>query len=214
MGNSPVSISALLSSHGRNSLGATSAAGAQLDAGQGGFASLLSAHAPKQTDSLPTASASDSSNPRLAAQQKLATTLRANETEQHDLGTLQFHGEQSLRSWHELVSNRLTAHGISLDEPLKLLVRPSDGRIVVQGDHPQKTEIEALLNDDPELASAARGVCMVYDLLRSARRHQEFAKAYEQDPVAAVQMYAHLFDEQTAWPLEFRLDSYGAELVG
>lgn len=208
-----MSISSLLNSHGLASTGGSSASGQQLDEDSPGFASLFSALSPQSEDSLPQTKEPLSDNARLAAQQKLAGAIQNNQSGSRDLGSIQVEAESALRNWQEQLVGKLKEKGITLDEPLRLLVRPGDGKIVVQGDHPQKTEIEAALNEDADLADSIRKVSSMFDLLRAAEGQKEFARAYEQDPVAAVNTYSHLFDEQTGWPLEFRVDEYSAEMV-
>jgi hypothetical protein len=206
-------ISSLLNSHGLASTGGSSVAGQQLDDQTSGFASLFSALSPQKEDSLPETKDPLSENARLAVQQKLAASIQGNSSGPHDLSSIQTEAESALKNWQEQLVGKLQEKGITLDEPLRLLVRPGDGKIVVQGDHPQKAEIEAALNEDADLADSIRKVSSLFDLLRAAEGQKEFARAYEQDPVAAVKTYSHLFDEQTNWPVEFRVDEYGAELV-
>jgi hypothetical protein len=206
-------ISSLLNSHGLASTGSSSVAGQQLDDPSNGFASLFSALSPQNEDSLPETKDPISTNARLAVQQKLAASIQENPTGPRDLGSLQAEAEAALTNWQEQLVGKLKEKGIVLNEPLRLLVRPGDGKIVVQGDHPHKTEIEAALNEDEDLADSIRNVSSLFDLLRAAEGQKEFARAYEEDPVAAVNVFSHLFDEQTSWPVEFRVDDYGAELV-
>lgn len=208
-----MSISSLLNSHGLASTGGSGAAGQQLDDESSGFASVFSALASQKENSLPETKEPLSANARLAMQQKLAASIQDSTSGLHDLTSLQGEAESALRNWQQQLVGKLKEKGITLDEPLRLLVRPGDGKIVVQGDHPQKAEIEAALNEDATLADSIRKVSSMFDLLRAAEGQKEFARAYEQDPVEAVNTYSHLFDEQTAWPLEFRVDELGAELV-
>lgn len=209
-----MSIAALLNSHGMGSTGQSGATGQQLDDQSSDFASLLSAATPQPEDSLPKSKDdSISTNARLATQQRLAATVQDSNSGTSDLFSIQADAEAALKNWQEQLVGKLKEKGISLDEPLRLLVRPGDGKIVVQGDHPHKDEIEAALNEDKDLTNSIRSVSATFDLLRAAERNKEFARAYEQDPVAAVKAFSHLFDEQTGWPVEFRVDEYGAELV-
>jgi len=208
-----MSISSLLNSHGLASAGGSSVAGQQLDESSSGFASLFSALSPQKEDSLPETKEPNSANARLAVQQQLAAAIQDSSSGPHDMAALKVEADSALRNWQEQLVGKLKEKGITLDEPLRLLVRPGDGKIVVQGDHPQKAEIEAALNEDQDLANSIRNVSSLFDLLRATERQKEFARAYEEDPVAAVKTYSHLFDESTAWPVEFRVDEYGAELV-
>jgi hypothetical protein len=208
-----MSIAALLNSHGLSSTGKAGAEGQQLDDQPSGFASLLTAMTPQAENSLPETKEPESANARLAAQQRLATSIQADPTGPRDLGSIQAEAESALKNWQEQLIGKLQEKGIALDEPLRLLVRPGDGKIVVQGDHPHKTEIEAALNEDEDLANSIRGVSSLFDLLRAAEGQKEFSRAYEENPVTAINTFSHLFDEQTSWPIEFRVDDYGAEVV-
>lgn len=90
------------------------------------------------------------------------------------------------------VRGRLTALGISADEPLDLSV-DREGKVRVAGEHPQKDEIEALFAEDPELANDFRQVSSTGSFIKACEAHLEFAADYAQDPQAAVAKHWHLF---------------------
>ena len=72
----------------------------------------------------------------------------------------------------------------------------SQGKVVEVSGHPQKDEIESLLNDEyPEAANQMRRQSAMASLLKAAEQHSEFAAAYAKDPEAAVERYAGLFSE-------------------
>ena len=150
---------------------------------------------------------------RLSAQKALAASVAGDDSRPTDLGSIQVQAEAALQNWQQTLVNRLEDKGIQLEEPLRLLVRPGDGKIVVQGDHPRKTEIENVLNEDQPLADSIRGISAMFDLLRAAEQHEQFSRAYEEDPVSAVNTFSYLFDDVTNWPVEFRIDDYGGQVM-
>lgn len=154
-----------------------------------------------------------STETRLAAQKALAASVSGDASVPVNLGGIQTQAEAALQNWQKELSNRLEDKGIKLQEPLRLLVRPGDGKIVVQGDHPRKTDIETVLNEDQPLADSIRGISSMFDLLRAAEQHSQFSRAYEEDPVSAVETFSYLFDEQSSWPVELRIDDYGGQVM-
>ena len=84
-------------------------------------------------------------------------------------------------------------NGISLSPEVELTTDGA-GKVRVQGDHPQKDEIEALFEDNPDLANDFRAVSGLADHVAAAREHEAFAALYQQDPEAAVAKFGHLFD--------------------
>ena len=84
-------------------------------------------------------------------------------------------------------------NGVSLSPEIKLTTDGA-GQVRVQGDHPQKDEIEALFEDNPELANDFRAVSGLASHVEAAREHMDFAALYRQDPETAVARYGRLFD--------------------
>ena len=78
--------------------------------------------------------------------------------------------------------------------PAVQLTTDAEGSVRVKGDHPQKDEIEALFEANPELANDFRGVSGLASTVDAAREHEAFAALYQDDPEAAVAKYGHLFD--------------------
>lgn len=79
--------------------------------------------------------------------------------------------------------------------PRKIEVTPT-GPIVVESDHPQKQEIEALIQKDPTLDQEIRKVLSMSSIIHSFEEAIPFQKAYAKDPEAAVKQYAYLFDDR------------------
>jgi hypothetical protein len=87
-------------------------------------------------------------------------------------------------------------------QPFELRVG-STGEILVNDDHPRKAAIERLFADDPELANGVRQISAMSSLLAAIKRHEEFARLYEIDPVAAATQ--HLGKQSQVESLAFRL---------
>ena len=91
------------------------------------------------------------------------------------------------------VSSLFLENGVPLTPEVELTVDGA-GKVCVRGDHPQKDRIEALFEDNPELANDFRAVSGLSSLVDAAKEHEGFAALYRQDPEAAVAKYGHLFD--------------------
>lgn len=75
-----------------------------------------------------------------------------------------------------------------------ILQSDGQGKIRVTNNHPDSDKIEALFENNPELANEFRGLSGAASFLRAADEHMKFAAAYAKDPTAAVQQFSHLFD--------------------
>lgn len=96
----------------------------------------------------------------------------------------------------------LEQHGI--DRSCEAILRSDGtGAIHVANDHPDREKIEAIFQDNPELANEFRGLSATASFLRAADEHQKFSAAYERDPRAAVEQFSHLFDNTD--PREFAM---------
>ena len=69
------------------------------------------------------------------------------------------------------------------------------GKVRVVGNHPDKEQIEAIFEENPQLANQFRGISALSSLLQAAEEAQPFQEAYAKDPYAAVAQYSHLFDD-------------------
>ncbi|WP_051261010.1 hypothetical protein [Desulfovibrio inopinatus] len=78
--------------------------------------------------------------------------------------------------------------------PSVTLTTDGEGRVRVQGDHPQKAEIEALFEESPELSNDFRAVSGLSSLVEAGKEYSEFAELYAQAPYTAVAQYGHLFN--------------------
>lgn len=71
----------------------------------------------------------------------------------------------------------------------------SDGGIVVANDHPQKAEIEKLVNGDEQLRNDYVRMTSLTETVGSIKEAAAFQAAYAKDPYAAVAQYSHLFNQ-------------------
>ena len=67
-----------------------------------------------------------------------------------DLGTLQAQYEANLASFQHQLGKLFSDSGIDTSQPVTLKLN-SSGNLVVQGDHPQKGQIQNLLDQQPQL---------------------------------------------------------------
>ncbi|MBN2295710.1 MAG: hypothetical protein JXM70_24980 [Pirellulales bacterium] len=88
-----------------------------------------------------------------------------------------------------------------------ILRSDGQGKIRVANNHPQRENIEALFENNPELANEFRGLSGTASFLRAADEHSKFAAAYAKDPEAAVRMFSHLFDETGTRDYAMRITS-------
>ncbi|WP_029896042.1 hypothetical protein [Desulfohalovibrio reitneri] len=95
-------------------------------------------------------------------------------------------------------------NGIRAKPPVELTTA-RDGSVVVKGDHPQKEKIEQLFEDNPDLSNDFRKVACLTSMIEAGQEHMEFARAYRQDPYAAVAEYGHLFNSMPADPFSLTI---------
>ena len=80
-----------------------------------------------------------------------------------------------------------------------------DGKILVDGKSPQSDRIAEAINADAELSNSIRRMSADAALLAAAEKHQEFAAAYEKDPVAAVERYGYLLEDGHGYNVLFSM---------
>ena len=112
--------------------------------------------------------------------------------------------ENSKEDVSDTVNSLLLENDISPHPPIELTT-DQKGVIRVKGKHPQKSEIEKLVNETPGLANDFRKTSALSSLVREADKYIEFAKAYEQDPYAAVAKYSHMFSRFQEQDKEFSM---------
>jgi len=71
----------------------------------------------------------------------------------------------------------------------------SDGSVVVANDHPQKAEIEKLINGDEQLRNDYDKMTSLTEMVGSFKEAAAFQAAYAKDPYTAVAQYSYLFDQ-------------------
>ena len=82
-----------------------------------------------------------------------------------------------------------------------------DGSILVKGENPESDALAEAINADGELANTIRGISANASLLEALKKHQEFAAAYEKDPVAAVERYGYLLEDGHEYNVSFSLQN-------
>ncbi|MDH3348658.1 MAG: hypothetical protein OEM02_11255 [Desulfobulbaceae bacterium] len=71
----------------------------------------------------------------------------------------------------------------------------TDGKIIVDGKNPLSEQLAEAINADDTLSNAIRGVASSTFLLEAVKKQQEFAAAYDKDPVAAVERFGYLLED-------------------
>lgn len=118
--------------------------------------------------------------------------------------------KEDIAAFHERVGEIFQENGISTDAEIDLSLDGS-GKIVVDGNNAQKTEIENLLNGDSELRDMFSMIDANGSLLNSAQEAASFQSAYAANPQEAVNRYQYLFGEERAQ--KFMLGLSGANAV-
>jgi hypothetical protein len=85
------------------------------------------------------------------------------------------------------------AYGIDSSNKIDLQIG-CDGRVVVVNDNLQKTQIEQLFKDNPELRDEFAKYSAQSSLFNAAKEASAFQNAYAHDPIAAVAQFSYLFD--------------------
>jgi len=156
------------------------------------FASLLEYATRSESKNPAEVSAIATESPRrLRAQQALAHSLASPTGERLNLEELRAKAEQALSGLHGRIAARLEEAGIEFGGGFRLQIS-AEGALSVTG-HPQREEIARTLEQDGPLAEGLRSVFATLDLVAAADGHRNFARAYESDPVAAVEQFRELF---------------------
>jgi len=88
-----------------------------------------------------------------------------------------------------------------------------DGHVNVSGeDKARAAELEKAFENDFELHNHLARISANSSLLRAAREHEKFAKAYEQDPEAAVAQFSYLFDGSNRAEVRFEYGEDGLQV--
>ncbi|MCA1906563.1 MAG: hypothetical protein LDL11_08245 [Desulfarculus sp.] len=89
------------------------------------------------------------------------------------------------------LSRDLTGAGVATQPPLRLSL-DAQGQVVCP-DAARAEAVEKVFQENPALRDQAAEAMALGSLLAAADRHLEFARAYAQDPEAALAQYAGLF---------------------
>lgn len=122
---------------------------------------------------------------------------------------------ESLSSVKGSLQALFAENAIDTTRPIDLQVGP-DGRLIVANNHPQKAEIEELVNRDETLRNKFARLNSLTSLIAAGREAAAFQAAYAKDPRAAVAQYSYLFDSaiQPAVTLRILGDQYESLYLG
>ncbi len=102
--------------------------------------------------------------------------------------------EEETEAFRSDVAVMLAQAGVR-DEPPVELTMDAQGKVRVKGEHPDKETIEALFEENSDLRNRFAALSAGTGMLEAMQEYQQFAKAYAQDPAAAVQQYWYLFED-------------------
>lgn len=108
-----------------------------------------------------------------------------------ELETLQ---QETMSSVKGRLASLFAKNKIDTSREIRLQVG-SDGKVVVANDHPQKAEIEKLINSDEQLRNDYVKMTSLTEMIGSAKDAAAFQAAYAKDPYTAVAQYSYLFDQ-------------------
>lgn len=114
-------------------------------------------------------------------------------------------------AYQNRLRSALSEQGIDTSVPLRLQVDTA-GRVVVAGDHPDKSRIEAIFAEDDRLANAFKQTLSLATMLARGEEAVAFQAAYAKDPTAAVARYSHLFTSTVQLTMTHRWGPEGPDL--
>lgn len=100
--------------------------------------------------------------------------------------------QENTKALHGELQALLRDNGLDAAASFELTTN-EQGRLQVGGNHPDKDEIQSLLDKDDTLSRRIQETSGMAAFLRVAEKHGEFAHAYADNPQAAVAKYSHLF---------------------
>ncbi len=128
------------------------------------------------------------------------------------LSDLDSHARQTLDYVEHELRRQLRAMGIEDVQAVRLQIRPGDGQIVASGDPATRAAVEQIFEQDPRLANMLRQAIGTSELVRAGKEHMRFTLAFEDDPLAALDRFSHLFDDNRHGTTSILLDEFGAEV--
>ena len=138
-----------------------------------------------------------SSSSKMSFEQTILTQQALNDLPYQPASHAEF--EKELHDFRRVVRDQMRQVGIDTSTPIQL-AGDKEGRIVVQGNHPQKAEIEAFFKDRPSLSGQFRKISANTSLSNAIKQHVAFSKAYAQNPERAVSQFRHLFGADAPEP--------------
>jgi len=104
----------------------------------------------------------------------------------------------------------MTSLGIEKDVSFSLTTTRT-GRIAVSGDFEGKERLETALNNDKEFNNNFKRLSANSSLMEAVKRSEEFQKAYEIDPKAAVAQFASLLSDSTEYHFSYLYENGQSE---
>ena len=104
--------------------------------------------------------------------------------------------EKNLASFQYQATELMRQEGIDTSASVDLIC-DREGKVRVADNHPDKEKIEAIFASNEELSNQFRGISATGSFLQAVERSMEFQKAYLEDPIAAVDAFADLFDNRS-----------------
>lgn len=124
------------------------------------------------------------------------------------LADMRAYAQDQLESFNKGFRTLMGENGINTSQPVTLGTESGSGRLIVTNDHPDAEEIEALLEENPDLRNMYTGGTGALALAKHCEEHSRFADAYAQNPQAAVAQYSYLFNSTWDTSVTFSGDSY------
>ena len=116
--------------------------------------------------------------------------------------------EESLSNTTSYVEKGLQAlyskHGLSPDSKMEFSVG-HDGKILINGESPASESLAEEINADNELSNSIRKMSAGTSLLEAINKHEEFASAYDKNPIAAVKRYGYLLEDGHDYHVSFSM---------
>ncbi|MDH5524658.1 MAG: hypothetical protein OEY01_11795 [Desulfobulbaceae bacterium] len=118
--------------------------------------------------------------------------------------------EDDLSNLTSFVENKIQSlyHELGIPSSSRMNVHSgADGTILVDGKSPLSDKLAAAINADDTLSNAIRGVSSMASVLEAIKKHQEFAAAYDQNPVAAVERFGYLLENGHSYQVSLSMQN-------
>jgi len=147
--------------------------------------------------------------PRFAV---LGELLAGDSAENLSLEDLQLHANGLQEDIQQRIQDALASAGIELEEPLQLSISGKDGSLEVNGAHPQRALIEAVLNGDQSLVEDFQKLVTERQILDHYTHSKLFAKEFAKQPWQAIAEQAGAENDRAHATLEVSKSSGNLQL--